>query len=1330
MANEQTEEKLNLWLDELEDALDQGNPLKPEDICTDEDLLPILQERFEKILKMNSALRIQSGNSEINSSPLNSTSRTKSQNIGRYKLLQQIGSGGMGTVWMAEQKEPIKRRVALKIIRSAFPNKSVLARFEAERQALAMMDHQNIAKVFDAGNTDDGSPYFVMELVLGLPITEFCEKKKLSIPQRLVLFQQVCEAIQHAHSKGIIHRDIKPSNVLVSEYEGKPIAKVIDFGIAKALQADLTDKTYFTEFGQILGTFLYMSPEQTEMNALLIDTRTDVYSLGILLYELLTGQTLISAEALAAQAVPEVLRRIHSLEPPKGSDLLSTNHNKSSSLAADCGIDLETLRSTLRGDIDAILMKATANERNRRYVTALDFSRDLDRFLKNEPVEARPPSQLYYFRKFITRNRGKVIAFSTAVILLVAGIIGTSFGLLRALDAQARAKNVAIKNLELAERESSARIVAEQKTAVARKANLELAKKSRLSQANLLATEAFLLQTRNPTARRSMLNKAIEAAEATIVDDGIISDTAERALRQSLKRITGNGLANFPSMHDSHSSGFSASGRWLVADQWSTTEKVWDLKRKTPFSRCYELEKHHEIYHHRWVVDTKHKRLWDLEQGNYQDTPPEFHRDSETEFKAMSPDGCWFLFKTNEKRGLLIGRDNENVPFQSREFSWPEDCYVEFDPASRWLVRHNANPGQSVLNELTSKMDSVELEVDNHSSVHWEFNADGTCVCISALDNKDRVVPLKMPVTPFAIRHRIFNFNSDSSLLAVYDEQAKAVKIFDCHRTLSKDQYQSFEIPTGHEFVGVYPGPTKRRVVILTSNSTIVWNLETNESQEVVVEKKAALVRFAEFSPDGRWLALVSDSIQLYDLSTDDGIKLSRVLDSGDLPIQKAIGFQSKVFRFSPTGKFVVDVVNKRIWSLGEHDTAREPAIFCNDVGSLHFFSDDLQHFITNSRTHEDPNSKDKIRWIRLKDVEEGKSDRKVFPGHLGRTTAVALNVDRDLLVSGSTTGNVQVSRLSTGKRIMEARPHRNEVDLLRISPAGMLLSSDGRTLAMTDPDRPIDDENPSRRYTAKPNEKFRPFLEESGPLSAEDDSRYLLTSDTNRGLQLWDSKSSLTRNPVERLDKKDIWRAYLSGDAQWAVCTGLSHFPEGFGVWIVDENRFIEIPQSSLVKPHLIPSNPAVFGGFDETNRFAVFAWGSTLCGLRFVPSSSKLGKATVEIFIRSCGRPASSVTLDPKSGSVVASVGSYDSQKQVVTGSIKVWEWKGRQLAETPRELIIDLPGHVTEMRIADDGKYLFGILNGQLVRWTLDHRLLLEKARQIYGTTGKLERFRLAE
>jgi serine/threonine protein kinase/Flp pilus assembly protein TadD len=367
---------------------------------------------------------------ELNTTVEEGTSKQPGTVIGPYKLLEQIGEGGMGLVFVAEQQQPVKRRVALKVIKPGMDTRQVIARFEAERQALAMMDHPHIAKVHDGGTTPEGRPYFVMELVKGLPITDYCDQQRRSTRQRLELFLDVCRAVQHAHQKGIIHRDLKPSNVLVEIHDVRPVVKVIDFGIAKATSGQLTDKTLYTEGAQLVGTPLYMSPEQAGLSSLDVDTRSDVYSLGVLLYELLTGTTPFESETLKRAGYDEMRRIIREDEPPKPSARLSTMQQAHLSTVAERrGLEPHKLSQQVRGELDWVVMKALEKDRNRRYESASALADDVQRYLADEPLLASPPSTLYRLKKLARRHRLALTAMSIAVLVLLLTVVGLAVGL-------------------------------------------------------------------------------------------------------------------------------------------------------------------------------------------------------------------------------------------------------------------------------------------------------------------------------------------------------------------------------------------------------------------------------------------------------------------------------------------------------------------------------------------------------------------------------------------------------------------------------------------------------------------------------------------------------------------------------------------------------------------------------------------------------------------------------------------------------------------------------------------------------------------------------------
>ncbi|MHC4623977.1 MAG: protein kinase domain-containing protein, partial [Planctomycetota bacterium] len=485
--------------------------------------------------------------------------------IGRYKLLQLIGEGGFGVVYMAEQERPIRRKVALKIIKLGMDTRQVIARFEAERQALAMMDHPNIARVFDAGATDTGRPYFVMELVRGIPITEYCDKNNFDTRRRLELFIDVCKAVQHAHQKGIIHRDIKPTNVMITLHDGKPVPKIIDFGIAKATQHRLTEKTLFTEYQQFIGTPEYMSPEQAEMSGLDVDTRTDIYSLGVLLYQLLTGTTLFEGDQLRSAAYDEIRRIIRETEPATPSRRLSTLGDTLTDIAKRRHTEPAALRRLVRGDLDWIVMKTLEKDRTRRYETANELARDVERHLSDEPVVAGPPGTVYRLRKFVKRHRTGVTFCLSVAAVVVAGLIVSTVMYLWAEHARGK--------------EATARSQAEQAERVS--------KEQRLRAVHLLARSQLERGVK-------LLNEGNCEGLLDLLDARIIADEIPE-LRDAASRLwaIAHDLWSDRLVHvvaGSSGLAFSPDGR-LLATVDGSTARLWKTTTGRPHSPPLDLEK-------------------------------------------------------------------------------------------------------------------------------------------------------------------------------------------------------------------------------------------------------------------------------------------------------------------------------------------------------------------------------------------------------------------------------------------------------------------------------------------------------------------------------------------------------------------------------------------------------------------------------------------------------------------------------------------------------------------------------------------------------------------
>jgi serine/threonine protein kinase/WD40 repeat protein len=776
--------------------------------------------------------------------------------VGPYKLMEQIGEGGMGLVFVAEQQQPVRRKVALKVIKPGMDTRQVVARFEAERQALALMDHPNIAKVLDGGRTASGRPYFVMELVKGVPITEYCDQNQVPVRERLELFVWVCQAVQHAHLKGIIHRDLKPSNVLVMSQDGTPVVKVIDFGVAKAIGQQLTDKTIYTQFDQLVGTPLYMSPEQAGQSSVDVDTRTDIYALGVLLYELLTGTTPFDRERLKDASYDEIRRIIREEEPPRPSTRISTLGQAATTVSTQRQSDPKRLSRLVRGELDWIVMKCLEKDRNRRYQTANGLAHDIERYLHDEPVQACPPSACYRLRKFVRRNKGPVLA---AVFLLLAvwgGTAGTSLAAYW-LREERNATRIQLRETEKAQREGRLQLY---------RARLGEAKASRWSgrigqrfQSLEALTEAAQIARELELGEAEMLvlrNEAI--ACLTLPDmrlvkswDGFPPGSAVVALDPAFKHYARSDLKGNISVRRIE------DDQEVAALPGPGTHAYW--LRFSPDGHFLAT-----IHHQTWK-----SFVWDLVSGK-----AVMNRASSSVVLAFSPDS----------RRVAVGAGGGGVALidllsgkEEKKFAVGEGATgCAFEPHGRHLaVATAANPTYVRVYDLNSDkvrhiyLPQHPLRRPGLESLCW--SADGALLISHRDDDVPCVIDPHHGELQSVLRLQdaapsIFQFDPTGDLLASAGWNDFALRLWDPwagRHLLSKS------------VGGTMPqfSPDGRLTCSINGSKVELWEIATGREARRNINipwKEGRVANSAEFSSDARFLALaVADGVSLCDRKTN-----------------------------------------------------------------------------------------------------------------------------------------------------------------------------------------------------------------------------------------------------------------------------------------------------------------------------------------------------------------------------------------------------------------------------------------------------------------------------
>ncbi len=921
--------------------------------------------------------------------------------VGAYKLLEQIGEGGFGIVYMAEQLRPVHRRVALKIVKPGMDTRQVVARFEAERQALAMMDHPNIARVFDAGATPAGRPYFVMELVKGVPITRYCDEQQLAPRHRLKLFVAVCKAVQHAHQKGIIHRDLKPSNVLVAAYDGQPVPKIIDFGVAKALGGRLTERTLVTSFGGIIGTLEYMSPEQAEFNALDVDTRADNYSLGVLLYELLTGTTPLTRERLKQTAMTEALRLIREEDPPKPSTRLSEAKDSLASISVQRKLEPAELTQELRGELDWIVMKALDKNRNRRYQTANGLARDIERYLNDEPVEACPPSSWYRLGKFARKNRRLLSAVAAFGLLLgVATVVSGWLAYRATLAEQARVleRDRAEQHAMRANRHAYA-------------AHMNLAQIA--WQENRLGRLSALLDQHRPQPGDDDPRGFEWYYWRKLADTALTTFEAHRA--------------------PVHSVAVSPDGKWLATGGGDHTAKIWDAATgrelhtlrghgekviRVAFSPNGELLA---------TADNEgNVRLWNAAGGKCLGTI-KGHTDLVTGV-AFSPDGSQIASASHDGTVKLwdVGELKELATLRAHSdqvhavaFS-PDGLRIASASKDKTIKLYDAESGRVLLT----------LQGHTHEVAAVAFAPDGARLASASLDRTAKVwnaTTGECLATLAGHSERLFSvaFSPDGARLATasFDQ---TIRLWDA-KTL-----RPLGLLKGHgAFVlGIAFHPDSRRLFSAGYDHTLrLWSAAADNPTVLDLGSPGKRITEVAFSPSGDRLASVGDDpqIRLWDLSSGQTARTFH----GHTRIVWAVAF-------SPDGKRLASASEDQTMRLWDASTGNPLRTLTMKLGRPRLaFSPDTQWIAVSCDDH----------TIVVFDANAAEQ-QVVLRGHEEMVASLAFSPDGKWLASGSRDQTVRLWEVASGKEVQTFRGHAEGPT----GVAGVAFSPDGRWLASAGP--------------------------------------------------------------------------------------------------------------------------------------------------------------------------------------------------------------------------------------------------------------------------------------
>jgi WD40 repeat protein/serine/threonine protein kinase len=1123
--------------------------------------------------------------------------------VGRYKLLQQIGEGGMGVVYMAEQQEPVIRRVALKIIKLGMDTRQVVARFEAERQALALMDHPNIAKVFDGGATSSGRPYFVMELVQGIPITRFCDEAQYDTHQRLQLFMQVCAAIQHAHQKAVIHRDIKPSNVLVTLHGDQPVPKVIDFGIAKSTQQRLTEKTLFTQFQHFIGTPAYMSPEQASLSGLDIDTRSDIYALGVLLYELLTGKTPFDTKALLEAGYEEIRRIIREVEPPKPSTRLSTMRGQELTAAAkQRRADPKKLGLLIRGDLDWIVMKALEKDRTRRYETANGLAADVNRFLKQEPVTAAAPSSAYRIRKFVQRHRTAVLAAATIVILLVAGITISTW--LAVVASRAKGEATAARNNVAKANELLKQQIAE--TERVREAENRQRRRAQES-----------LERMGIQKAEELLNGGQASLGIAYLAQILRANPFNRVASERLGSALIQGHLPFPATEPRSrviSGRFSADGRPLVMVRSEGSVRAWDIQTGEPVTPPLPDDK---VFSAQLSPDGQRVltasfddtvRVWDARTGQPLTEP--LRHDDVVLSAQFSPDGQ-LVVSTSSDKTARVWDAHTGKPLTDPLRHGELVVYAQFSPDGSRVVTASTDKTARVWDAYTGKplTDALRHDAPVNSA---QFSPDGQRLVTASMDNTARVWDAYTGKSLTTLRHdgAVFwaQFSPDGQRVLTASD--KTARVWDAYtgKPLTEAMRHK-DVVLSAQFC-----PNGLRVVTASADKTAaVWDAYTGKPLTEAIRYDAP-VRSAQFSPDGLGVISVSSdgTARLWDAQihkaltqafhhdaissaqfSPDGQRVltasfdntARVWDARTgqpLTEPLRLGYPVVSARFSPDGQRVLTASDKtaRVWDAYTGKPLTEPLRHDYTVWSAQFSPDGRQVVTTsmegparvwdaltgklvielrhNGRVHSAEFSPDGQRVV----TASADKTARVWDAHTGKPLTDPLrhgelvvyaqfSPDGSRVVTASADKTAWVWDAHTGKPLTDALRHDAPVNSAQFSPDGQRLVTASKDSAWV-----------WDAFTGKPlTGALHHNAEVRSALFCQDGQR-VLTGSADRTVRVWDA---LTGQPVSDPfeHEKEVESAEFSSDGQrvltasmdgtarvWDVAVAPIPVPEWFVEW------------------------------------------------------------------------------------------------------------------------------------------------------------------------------------